>query len=185
MSAPSHVIAFSRSQSGAVAIEFVLILPLLILVFLGMIDLTGLASDSRRVSYAASVAADLVTRQQTQTTPDQIADVFVGVDLVMAGARADPARVEISNFRLQNGNVNQIWTRNNARGEPCGAPATAGFNALMADGNDLVVAVVCTEHTPMVNQFMGETTIGAALFGLRAQVVMRPRHSLRLNCPAC
>jgi Flp pilus assembly protein TadG len=179
---PPH---FMRDQSGVAAIEMALIFPVLLILFVGLIDLTTLLSDNRRVSYSANVVADVVTRLQAPTTPQEVGDSFEAAELVMRAARAGPARVEIYTYRRDNGNALLRWDRDNGAGTACGAPDTGNLADLMDRGNDVVVAVVCVTHAPIVTTILGWTPMGAASFSLRQQIAMRPRNTLDLLCPLC
>jgi Flp pilus assembly protein TadG len=174
----------ARDRSGVAALELALLLPIVLLIFFGMIDLTALIADTRRVSYSANVAADMVSRLPTPTTPADIRVAFDGVRLVMATATTSPARVEIFTYRNQAGTVLR-WSQNNGVGTDCTDPPTAGFADLMTQGNDIVVAVVCATHTPIVANTITERFMGGAEFELRRQVTMRPRQSNVLICNGC
>jgi Flp pilus assembly protein TadG len=186
MKHPGKPLHFMRDQSGVAAIEMALIFPVLLILFVGLIDLTTLLSDNRRVSYSANVVADVVTRLQTPTTPQEVGDSFEAAELVMRAARAGPARVEIYNYLRENdGSTSLRWKRDNGVGTACGAPDTGNLADLMDRGNDVVVAVVCVTHAPIVTTILGWTPMGAASFSLRQQIAMRPRNTLDLLCPLC
>jgi hypothetical protein len=186
MKHPGKPLHFIRDKSGVAAIEMALIFPVLLILFVGLIDLTTLLSDNRRVSYSANVIADVVTRLQTPTTPGEVGDSFEAAELVMRAARAGPARVEIYNFlRANDGSTLLRWKRDNGVDTACSEPDRGSLADLMDRGNDVVVAVVCVTHAPIVTTILGWTPIGAAAFRLRQQIAMRPRHSLILECPLC
>lgn len=174
----------ARNRSGVAALELALILPLVLLIFFGMIDLTALIADMRRVTYSANVAADMVTRLATPTAPANIRVAFDGVNLVMDTGTTGPARVEIFAYRNQSGPVLR-WSLNNGQGEDCADPATAGLSDLMTQGNDIIVAVVCATHAPIVANLITERFMGSADFELRHQVTMRPRQNNILVCNGC
>ena len=45
---------------------------------------------------------------------------------------------------------------------------------LMTDGNDLIVAVVCTTYSPYVATFLGESVLGATTFNMNEQIASDP-----------
>ncbi len=67
-----------------------IVLPVLLALFFGMIDVTALLSDNRRLSYSAIAVADLVSRLESPTTPEKIADAFKAAELVMRSAQPGP-----------------------------------------------------------------------------------------------
>jgi Flp pilus assembly protein TadG len=176
---------FARDQSGVAAIEMALIFPVLMLLFVGFIDLTTLLSDNRRVAYSANVVADAVTRLPSSTTPTAVSDSFRAAELVMRAAQAGPVRVEVYTYRRDSGAAVLRWNRNNGVGTACGAPSTANLASLMDRNNDVVVAVTCVSHAPIVTTIFGWTPLGLASFRLRQQIAMRPRNSSTLLCSLC
>lgn len=53
---------FKRNEKGVVTIEFALIMPILIIMYLGMFQISMVIIQSRHVSHSASVMADLATQ---------------------------------------------------------------------------------------------------------------------------
>ena len=66
---------FVRNAGGAVAIEFALVLPLILVLYYGMAETTQALLASRRVSVVATAVGDL-TAQATQLKKSQIDDIF-------------------------------------------------------------------------------------------------------------
>jgi Flp pilus assembly protein TadG len=186
MKHPGKLLRFTRDQAGVAAIEMALIFPVLLILFVGLIDLTTLLSDNRRVAYSANVVADIVTRLQTSATPEEVGDSFEAAELVMSAAQAGPARVELYAYQNVSGSTVLRWDHDNGVGTTaCGEPDRSNLASLMDKGNDLVIAVVCVEHEPIVGRILGWTPVGAASFTLRQQIALRPRDSTTLLCPLC
>jgi Flp pilus assembly protein TadG len=66
---------FLLSVSGVSAIEFAIILPVMVTMFLGMAEVSNYIEISRRTASLASTAADLVAQEASVDTAD-INDVF-------------------------------------------------------------------------------------------------------------
>jgi Flp pilus assembly protein TadG len=64
-----------RAESGVAAVEFSLILPILVVLWIGGVELTGALSVDRRLNNLASSIGDLVARTKTITYA-QIDDIF-------------------------------------------------------------------------------------------------------------
>jgi Flp pilus assembly protein TadG len=179
--------SFRRHQSGTAAIEFVLILPMLLTLYLGMVDLTAAITTTRQLSYSASVVGDLVTQYVTNISVAQINDSMRAADLVMQSRSASAAepRVEVITYRMVNNTVTMLWRRTNSKGTACTAPTTTGLAPLMSSGNDLVVVVACSIYTAQISRFLGENLLGQASFTFREQIALRPRQAAVLNCIDC
>ena len=61
---------FRKNKSGAAAVEFALILPLMIMMFFGVVELSMALSCRADVSVMASTAADLISQESTATNTD-------------------------------------------------------------------------------------------------------------------
>jgi Flp pilus assembly protein TadG len=177
---------FARDSRGVAAIEMAFIMPFLLLLYFGLIDLTALISLSRKVTYSSSAIADLVTQNETTVPAAAISDYFNAAELVLQPTPIDGVRIEVFGFRNAGGVVTQRWSKSNADGNSCGpAPSTAGMTNLMTDGNDLVVARVCTSYSPYIATFLGKKILGATTFNLTEEIALRPRMSATLDCTGC
>ena len=67
-------------------------------------------------------------------------------------------RVEIYQYRNVAGTITNQWSRKSASGAACATPSTSGMGSLMTDGNDLIVAVICTTYSPYIATFLGRTS---------------------------
>jgi Flp pilus assembly protein TadG len=174
-----------KDASGVAAIEMAFIMPFLLFLYFGLIDLTAMISLNRKVTYAASAVADLVTQNTTTVVAGDIADYYKAAELVMKPTPIENVRIEIYQYRKVSGTITNQWSHESASGSDCGAPDTAGMDDLMTDGNDLVVAVVCTTYAPYVATFLGKSILGATSFTMNEQIALRPRQSTTLDCSGC
>jgi Flp pilus assembly protein TadG len=174
---------FLRAETGVAAIEMAFIMPFMLLLYFGLVDLTGLISLNRKITSVASATADLVGQNSTTVTKTDINDYLKVVKLIMNPTPDSKVKVVVYNYRYDGTNVNLQWKVENASSVTCTtAPSTAGMNLLMTAGNDLVVAQACMDYTPYVTSFMGETLLGKTVFDVEQIVTLRPRASLQLNC---
>ncbi len=174
---------FLRNNRGAAAIEMAMVFPFLLLLYFGLADLTGLVSLNRKISYAADVMADLVTRNNTSILKAEVTDFYNATELVMSPRPSSTVRVELFGYRISGSTVSQIWAANNGQGSSCGAsPSTGTMPTLMTAKNDLIIARVCTTYIPYVASFLGQSILGASSFKVTKSVLRRPRGSLQLTC---
>ncbi len=57
---------FGRKIDGIAAVEFALIVPIMLCMFIGTVELSQAITVDRRVTQVASTTADLVARQKTK-----------------------------------------------------------------------------------------------------------------------
>ncbi len=179
---------FARSEYGAVAIEFILVFPVLLIMAFGLIDATAFISDVRKMSFSANVIADTVTRLDTPTTPAAVDDAFEAAKIVMRDSQSTDVAFVIRTYWKDPADnvIKPRWSRASGTGAVCGVNTT-GLSGLMQQGNDMVIAVVCGKHVPLVFRALGYTDLGlgSTVFDLKEQIALRPRENLSLECRAC
>ncbi len=179
-------LTFLRDRRGIAAIEMAFIMPFLLFLYFGLVDLTGMISVNRKTNYAASVIADLVTQNTSATiTGTTINDYFKAAELVMKPEAAADVRFEIYQFRKVSGVITNQWSKKSTGGTTCGTPSTTGMDKLMVDNNDVIVGVVCMGFTPYIATFLGDSILGATSFNMSEQVALRPRMVSQMNCTGC
>lgn len=176
---------FRKDVRGVAAIEMAFIMPFLLFLYFGLIDLTAMISFNRKITYSASVVADLVTQNSTTVTASAIDDYFDAVELVMSPTSLDDVRIDIYQYRNISGTITNQWKKSSTGGTACSAPNTTGMSDLMTDSNDLIVTVVCMNYSPYVASFLGKAILGATSFTLSEQIALRPRQSTTLACSGC
>lgn len=176
---------FRKDIRGVAAIEMAFIMPFLLFLYFGLIDLTAMISFNRKITYSASVVADLVTQNSTTVTASAMNDYFDAVELVMSPTSLDDVRIDIYQYRNISGTITNQWKKSSTGGTACAAPNTTGMSDLMTDNNDLIVTVVCMNYSPYVASFLGKAILGATSFTLSEQIALRPRQSTTLACTGC
>jgi Flp pilus assembly protein TadG len=174
--------SYFNAQSGVAAIEFAFILPVMLLLYFGMMDLTSLVVNNRKVTTVASAVADLTSQNRTTILKSQIDDYMNVSDLVLNPAPPSGVTVRVFGYRPSGGAPTLIWQTGNGEGPGCADPSTAGFTELMTAGNDLIVAQACMTFVPLVANFLGKSILGDTSFSVGQSVVVRPRATLTLNC---
>ena len=174
---------FLRADKGIAAIEMAFIMPFMLLIYFGMMDVTGLITFNRKVTSAASTVGDLVSAQRTNVLLSQISDFYNGAYMITQPTVAADVRLELYGYRLVGNVPTLMWKTNNGNGTACtGAIDTTNMSNLMASGNDLVVSRACVIYTPYLAQFLGNSILGAASFNVAQTVMLRPRSTLTLTC---
>lgn len=74
--------AFSRSQDGVAAVEFALLLPVMITLFFGVVESTLALLARADISIMASTAADLISQTSTTSTSD-ISNVYSAANTIL------------------------------------------------------------------------------------------------------
>jgi len=74
---------FAGEHEGATAVEFALIMPLLLLLYLGTVEGSRAISYDRRLTTIAASLGDLVARSDTTITQTNLSDYFLAAEAII------------------------------------------------------------------------------------------------------
>jgi Flp pilus assembly protein TadG len=177
---------YLKSNKGVAAIETAFVLPFMIFMFFGLIDVTDMVSNTRRITAIASSVADLAGQHRDKIFRTDIDDYFKVAKLIMNPKSDANVKVVVYGFRKTGATVDQTWKVDNGKGVACNtAPDVNKMADLMFAANDLVVAQACMKYIPPYVGFLNVTYIlGSAEMNLEQIITLRPRSSLKLDCYA-
>jgi TadE-like protein len=174
---------FLKAEGGIAAIEMAFILPLMLFLYFGLIDLTSLVSFNRKVTAVASATADLVGQNRNSVLKTDIVDYFKVAGMIMKPTPDSLVKVRVFGYRKVGTAVNKMWTVDNGKGLACSTePSTTALLGLMVAGNDLVVAQTCMKFEPYIGTFLGEKIVSKTNFDVEQVITVRPRSSLLIDC---
>jgi len=161
----------AKDKRGVSAVEFALVLPLMLTMFFGGVEVSQGISIDRKVTLTARTVADLVSRVATINTAG--VDAALGASAtILAPYPIDNAKITVSVVKIDaNGTATIVWS--NAKNGAAHAPGSG-------------VTVPLALKTPNTFLVWGEAsysyapTIGYVLTGtmpLTDQIFMRPRLS--------
>ncbi len=93
----------------------------MLLIYFGLFDITALVSVNRKVTYSASIVADLVAQNKTSVLKSKLQDYYSAANLVMAPTPSSAVRIEVFGYRIAGSTISQIWKTNNGLATSCGA----------------------------------------------------------------
>lgn len=168
----SRLASFRRDSRGVSALEFALIAPFMILLYLGAVELSLALSIDRKVTSAASALADLVA-QDDIITDDEIADILSAGAVIVAPFDTGPLQIRVSSVMMQtDGDIEVQWS--DARGATAyaeGASLTVPDGVLTPNRSIIVVEIDYGYETMF-------DTIGVSRFDLHEVFYLRPRRSI-------
>lgn len=85
-----RICSFLKNDSGVSAVEFALLLPVMVLIYAGVVDLARGVETDKKVNRVASVVGDLISRQIT-VLPAQLDDIFLIGATTMAPSGGTPS----------------------------------------------------------------------------------------------
>jgi Flp pilus assembly protein TadG len=137
---------FRRETRGVAAVEFAFIAPILILLFIGTIELSAGVSVNRKLSRLSSTLSDLVTQSQTLTDND-INNIMDAATKVMY-PYTDQVKITLTGIQITGTNASVTWSKaKNASPVAIGTSYSVPTK-IKKDGTFLVAAKVETQYLP-------------------------------------
>jgi Flp pilus assembly protein TadG len=168
----SHRIAsLRRDQRGVSAVEFAMLLPLMLTLYLGAVELSQGVSIHRKVTLTARTVADLASQVTTINNSD-MTNMLKAAEAVIAPFPAGELKVTVSAVSIDANGVATVAWSDTLNGTARGVNTTVTLpTALNVPNSQLIWGEVYYTYTP---------TIGYVLTGalnLFDQMYMRPRLS--------
>jgi len=143
---------FSGNRKGVAGIEFAVVFPIMVILFIGTVELSQAISVDRRINKVAGSTADLIARNASLTTQDLDGIVSIAAQL-MQPYTADNLNLVATNVitSLDNANDNVVcWSYSNS---PNADPHTEGSSfalqsGLLKAGEGVVVVEIEYLYTP-------------------------------------
>lgn len=135
---------FLSDRRGIAATEFALLLPVMIMLLFGVVEGSDALSQSRRVTQAANVLADL-TAQESEILTADVDDLFDGVSQILDSAGVAVNVRLVSVIANPDGDPMVHWSRDNNGAQPYtpGTPFTKLPSSTLLDpGASLIVAEI-------------------------------------------
>lgn len=175
-------LGYGSDVRGVASIEIALIFPMMLVIFVGLIDASNLMTANRRVTLTASTLGDLVTQAPGQIWSTDMDGFFSAAQSIMDPFPADSIKMEFFAFKKAGAGAALEWSHSNSA-QTCGAaPAAddAQMLTLMAEDNDVIISRVCYNWEPVLGIILGFTTST-----IEDQIMLRPRQTARIVCNGC
>jgi Flp pilus assembly protein TadG len=162
---------FARDKRGVSAVEFAFLAPLMIAMYLGVVEISdGVAAD-RKVTLTAGALANLTAQSQTLLTAD-MTNIFTASTAILKPYSVGNLKATVSCLKIDSsGQVTVAWSATSggtARSAGSGATIPA---ALAIPSTSLVWSEVTYAYTPII----GYTITGT--LNLTDQMFMSPRQT--------
>jgi Flp pilus assembly protein TadG len=168
---------FARGQGGLAAVEFAMVLPFMLMAYLGGIEIGDGVAIDRKVAITTRSVADLASRFTTIADSD-MANILSASSTIIAPYSATPLAVTVSQVMIDTkGNATVAWSDANSNATP-----RAKNSAVTLPGT---LATPCAQGA-VCSYIMGEVkynytpTLGYVMTGtwaLTNQIFMSPRNS--------
>jgi Flp pilus assembly protein TadG len=172
----SHrITSLRRDQSGVSAVEFAMLLPLMVVLYLGAVEISQGVAIHRKVTLTARTVADLAS-QVTTINNAGMSNMLTAASAVVAPFPSNQLKVTVSAVTIDaNGVATVAWSdslNGTARAVKSTVPLPAALNV---PNSQLIWSEVYYNYVPTI----GYVVTGA--LNLFDQIYMRPRLSDTVN----
>ena len=130
---------FFKQQSGAAAVEFAFIAPIMLMMYFGIAELTqGMMAD-RRAAHVASTIGDLVA-QEAQINQARIDDVFTVGQAIIAPFPTSSLSMRVTSIKTDKfGTATVAWSKVSGAGFSAMTGTVVGLPAGLLGNSDSVI----------------------------------------------
>jgi len=178
---------FANDRRGVSAIEFALIAPVMIVLYIGMVEITEGTAIDRQVTQTARAMADLASQANLSTNYDisstQLANILAAATAMMYPNSTSSLQITITGINIAaNGTATVLWSGANANTSALTKGQTLTVPSGLKTANtasQLIWAKVTWPYTP---------NLGYAITGtvnLTDQFYLVPRQATTITCSGC
>lgn len=181
---------FQRETSGAAAVEFALLLPVLLFLYLSVVELCQAFMVQRRVSHATSQIADIVA-QSDRVNKSTLNGFFDVANMIITPFSSAPLQIKVTSVGTDNqGRAVVKWSH--ARGmtpdvKNSRVPAEAVPAGLLINATDTYItsSTVYGYDSPYDITVPGFSNLLSGITTFRRQFYLRPREMAEVTCTDC
>ncbi|HEV2531612.1 TadE/TadG family type IV pilus assembly protein [Phenylobacterium sp.] len=147
-------LSFRRDERGAAAVEFALMLPILVTLQLGSVELVRAFEAQRRIAHIAAAMADVIAQGRTTTAAD-LTDAMVAGQVLVNPLPTGNMGLRISSLTADSrGVVTSDWTQSQNWSATGGPSVPTGY---LAAGESAIVADVTYDYTSPIRYLLPTT----------------------------
>ena len=106
---PSAASDFARNARGVSAVEFALILPFMLLLYLGGVEVTRAITVDRKVTAATSAIGDLVA-QSPEISNGDLNNIYHAARAILSPYDGDALEIVVSSVRVDADGATVVWS---------------------------------------------------------------------------
>jgi len=171
-----------RDKRGISAVEFAMLLPLMVTLYLGGVEVSQAIAIDRKVTLLARSLADLVSQASSISNSDS-SNILAATAAIVAPYSDSKLKITVSSVKIDNNGVAKVcWSdTKNGTARAIGSTVTVPA-ALNTVNSSLIWAESEYAYTPAIGYVITGT------MNLKDQIYMRPRLSdtvTREGAPSC
>lgn len=172
-------VRFTRDRSGLAAVEFVFIVPLMLTLIFGTIDVSSAVAIDRKVTLVSRTLSDLVSQGATATSTD-ISNFFKMGGAIMTPYSVTPLTQRVSAVNIDGSKIARVDWSFNGSVNGSSVTVTTGYtkntivtipDVLLVPNTQLIWSEITYTYAPVVGYVMN------TVLPLAEQCFTRPRQS--------
>jgi Flp pilus assembly protein TadG len=174
-----HLASLARDRKGVSALEFALILPVLLILYFGTDELGEGLTVQRKVTHVTSSIGDLVTQSKTISSTD-MENFFDAAESIIIPYNVNKLKMTVTALQIDaSGNAKVVWSHTrNGTALTANAPYTGLPDGVKQASTFLITAKVTYDYTPTIGYLLTGT------FTITDQFYLRPRQGSTIAAPA-
>lgn len=167
---------FRDDRRGVSAVEFAIILPVMVGLYIGTVEISQAVSINRQVTLTASTVANIVTQYSSISASSQMPDILNASAAVLTPYAVSNAQVVVSCIQIDGqGNATVEWSQTlNGTARTVGSSITLP-SALDVPNTYLVLGEATYAYTPQLGYVITGT------LNLSSSIFMSPRISQNIQ----
>jgi Flp pilus assembly protein TadG len=165
-----------KNRDGLAAVEFALVLPVMISLFFGITELDSALACRSDVTSMASTAADLIA-QESQVTDADISNVFSALNEMLYPYPTTSAQIVISSI-IDNGSGGGkvAWSNaQNATARTVGSAVTVPSGLIVSGGSVILTEITYSYSSATSHYITGPVTMSNSFYAKPRQVAQISR----------
>ena len=135
-------------RKGVVAVEFALLLPIMIIIWAGIVEFTTLQSAARKVNLAAQSVADIVAQEQS-VTQQRLDNIIRAATIILTPFPTGSLTIGIQSIETDaTGVISVGWETGSLNGIPAQAPS------LVTQNNSTIHVLVTYTYQPVLSNLV-------------------------------
>lgn len=130
--------ALAASTTGVAAVEFAMVLPVMVLMYLGMSELTFGVNTDRKITLLSRTLADLAGRA-TSMSSSEMDTIFAAAMSVMAPYKSDQAKMVVSSIVVKDTGQKDAQNKPVLKGTVCWSSARGPGATALAKGSPVPI----------------------------------------------
>jgi len=179
---------FLQDTKAIAATEFAMILPFMLVILIGMAEVTGTMNHDRKISRIASAITDLVAQAQTVSTSELSAVMDLGEKILAPYSTDDLVTIVASVSFDEDGKASVDWSYDSNGNKPWGkgkVPPIPLPDEVAKPNSSIVVGNVSLDYKPPFSGVFTEFFSRDSEIELTDTYYLRPRLTNTVTCTGC